>query len=232
MERVSIIIPFYNCRYVDAAIKSALKQSYKNIEVIVVDDGSTQYAHKVAPFKNEITYIRKANGGTASALNLGVKHATGSYFAWLSSDDMFVGNKIERQLHFMQSINAHASYTAFKTIDEDNNIINEIRSRKLNRKTFQKILLEGCPINGCTVMAKIELIKRAGWFDEKLKYTQDYEMWCRLSQYTNIHYLDEILTLYRVHKKMGSYTHGKSIHSESAAIKNKYKKIFEKNDRK
>ncbi|MGD6847658.1 glycosyltransferase [Rossellomorea aquimaris] len=224
--KVSIIIPFYNCAYIDQAIQSALRQTYKDIEVIVVDDGSTQYVEKIQPFKNRIKYIRKSNGGTASALNAGLRQATGKYFAWLSSDDMFLESKIARQLAYMNSIGSKVSYTAFKTIDINNNVVNEIHSRRMNRNTFQSLLLKACPVNGCTVMAEIDSVKQAGWFDERLKYTQDYEMWCRLSLYTKMDYLDEVLVLYRVHSSMGSAKHGVGMVKESQYIQRKYQTYF------
>ncbi|MGM0851465.1 MAG: glycosyltransferase family 2 protein [Bacillota bacterium] len=224
--KVSIIIPFYNCAYIDQAIHSALRQTYKDIEVIVVDDGSTQYVEKIQPFKNRIKYIRKSNGGTASALNAGLRQATGKYFAWLSSDDIFLESKIARQLAYMKSIGSKVSYTAFKTIDINNKVVNEIHSRRMNRDAFQRLLLKACPVNGCTVMAEVDLIKEAGWFDERLKYTQDYEMWCRLSLYTKMHYLDEVLVLYRVHSRMGSAKHGVGMVKESQYIQRKYQNFF------
>jgi teichuronic acid biosynthesis glycosyltransferase TuaG len=224
--KVSIIIPFYNCPYIDQAINSALRQTYKNIEVIVVDDGSTQYVEKIQPFKNRIKYIRKANGGTATALNTGLRHATGKYFAWLSSDDMFLESKVAKQLSYMQSVGARLSYTAFKTIDRHNKVVNEIHSRKMSKNVFQKLLLKACPVNGCTVMAETDLLKQAGWFDERLKYTQDYEMWCRLTQHTHMHYLDEVLVLYRVHSDMGSAKNGGGMVKESQYIQNKYRNFF------
>ena len=66
---VSIVIPFYNCSYVDQAIRSALNQSYSNVEVVVIDDGSTKEVERLTPFLNQINYFRKENGGTASAVN-------------------------------------------------------------------------------------------------------------------------------------------------------------------
>ncbi|BCB03440.1 glycosyl transferase family 2 [Bacillus sp. KH172YL63] len=225
--KVSIIIPFYNCPYVDRAIKSALNQTYQQVEVILVDDGSTEHFEKIKPFKDRIKYIRKANGGTASALNTGLRHATGTYFAWLSSDDMFTVGKIERQLTYMQAIRSKVSYTAFKVIDEKDKVINEIHSRRMTKNMFRNVLLKACPVNGCTVMAEIDLIKQAGWFDESLKYTQDYEMWCRLMLHTRMDYLDEALVLYRVHPQMGSAKNGKGMLQESQAIQRKYLKYFQ-----
>jgi teichuronic acid biosynthesis glycosyltransferase TuaG len=224
--KVSIIIPFYNCPFVDQAIKSALNQTYKNIEVIVVDDGSTQHVEKIEPYKNRIRYIRKANGGTASALNMGIRHATGKYFAWLSSDDMFVTNKIERQLAFMQSKGIRVSYTAFQTIDKDNRSINQIHSKHMGQKRLIRQLMAGCPINGCTIVADIDLLKKVGMFNESLRYTQDYEMWCRLILQTNIYYLDEVLVLYRVHNNMGTAKYSHDVVKETEIVKKMYKKVF------
>jgi teichuronic acid biosynthesis glycosyltransferase TuaG len=225
--KVSIIIPFYNCPYIDQAINSALGQTYKDIEVIVVDDGSTQYVNKIQPFKNRINYIRKENGGTASALNTGLRHATGTYFAWLSSDDMFINNKIEKQLAFMQRKRAKISYSAFKTINERNIVVNEIHSKQMRIAQFRKMLLRGCPVNGCTVMAEIELIKSVGLFNERLRYAQDYEMWCRISLKTPMYYLGEPLVLYRVHSRMGSVNFPSELAKESQKIQNKYRSLFE-----
>ncbi|MGA5688825.1 glycosyltransferase family A protein [Cytobacillus pseudoceanisediminis] len=92
---VSIIIPFYNCKYVQRAIYSALKQTYRNIEVIVVNDGSTAHLPMIKPLKDNIIYIRKKNGGIASALNEGIRNSTGEYIVWLSSDDLFINTKVE-----------------------------------------------------------------------------------------------------------------------------------------
>jgi teichuronic acid biosynthesis glycosyltransferase TuaG len=225
--KVSIIIPFYNCPFVDQAIKSALNQTYKNIEVIVVDDGSTQHVEKVEPFKNRIRYIRKVNGGTASAINVGLRHATGKYFAWLSSDDMFVTNKIERQLAFMKKTGAHISYTAFTTIDANNKVTNQGRYGQMGRVRFMQQLLKGCFINGCTVIADMSLIKKVGMFDESFKYAQDYEMWCRIALYSLIHYFDESLVLYRVHNAMGSVKNGNEMAKEAEMVKKKYQKYFQ-----
>ena len=69
LPKVSIIIPFYNDSYIDQAVVSALYQTYPNIEIIVVDDGSTQHQYRLAPYLSRIIYLGKANGGTASALN-------------------------------------------------------------------------------------------------------------------------------------------------------------------
>src|SRR4051812_38360727 len=117
--KVSIIIPFYNDPYIDQAVMSALYQTYPNIEIIVVDDGSTLHQHLLAPFQSRIHYLGKANGGTASALNYGMRMASGKYVAWLSSDDRFSPDKIARQVDYMERTNAQISHTDYDLMNEN-----------------------------------------------------------------------------------------------------------------
>jgi glycosyltransferase involved in cell wall biosynthesis len=215
LNKVSIIIPFYNCPYINVAIESALNQTYNNIEIIVVNDGSTMYIEKVVPFLNRIKYIEKSNGGTASALNAGIQNATGEYFSWLSSDDVFHPAKIEKQLHYMKSINAHASYSNFYLINESGAIISSPQGMGFpNQVLFLKRMRRGCVINGCTVMLHMNLFKEIGLFDETLLYTQDYDFWLRVLSRYRFHYYPEPLVNYRVHRKMGTKQHRFDIRKE------------------
>ncbi|WP_226534551.1 glycosyltransferase family 2 protein [Fictibacillus halophilus] len=208
MEKVSIIIPFFNCSYIGLAIESALNQTYQNIEVIVVDDGSTLYNEKVTPYLSRIKYIRKSNGGTASALNFGIENATGDYFAWLSSDDLFHPFKIEKQLHYMKTVNAQASYSNFYLINEHGKIVSSPQGMAFpNQVQFLKRMRRGCVINGCTVMLSMNLCKEIGLFDETLLFTQDYDYWLRILPKFRFYYYSEPLVQYRVHSKMGTKQH-------------------------
>src|SRR4051812_20505544 len=99
---VSIIVPVYNgANYVGEAIQSALAQTYPNIEVLVVDDGSTDGGATRAvidSFGDRIRSISQPNGGVASALNTGITHMRGSFFSWLSHDDLYRPEKVSRQV--------------------------------------------------------------------------------------------------------------------------------------
>ena len=100
--KVSIIIPVYNgANYVAEAIDSALAQTYKNIEIIVVNDGSRDDGATekvVLSYGDKIKYIAKENGGVSTALNRGIAEMTGEYFSWLSHDDAYTPEKIENQV--------------------------------------------------------------------------------------------------------------------------------------
>ncbi|WP_026559206.1 glycosyltransferase [Bacillus sp. J37] len=223
ITKVSIIIPFYNCSYVDQAIDSAINQTYDNIEVIVVNDGSTRFTEKIIPYLNRIRYIEKGNGGTASALNLGIKNATGDYFSWLSSDDIFYKDKIAKQLNFMKERNGSFSYTNYSFINKDSQITKSAAGVYFpNRIDFLQHLRTGNSINGCTVMMKMELFSKLGVFNEGLKFTQDYDFWLRAVQHYEFYYLNEPLLKYRVHNDMGTKKHYEDIMKEVRTLNQKY----------
>ncbi|MRX73069.1 glycosyltransferase [Bacillus lacus] len=228
LPRISIVIPFYNCEYVGRAISSALNQTYPNIEVIVVNDGATLHTEKINPYRDRISYLKKENGGTASAVNLGLQHAGGDYFCWLSSDDEYELNKTEVQLRTMQLLNARMSYTNFNIIDE-NSVLQKAMAGPASSspKDFYSGMLTGCPINGCTVMIQSSLFEEAGSFNETLRYTQDYEMWLRLLQIEEFHYIPYPLVKHRSHQRMGSVRYQRELWDEFAGVRDKYRDYLE-----
>ncbi|WP_455920429.1 glycosyltransferase [Priestia megaterium] len=222
--KVSIIIPFYNCSYVDQAIQSALNQTYSNIEIILIDDGSTKYTEKLSLYQDKIHYIKKENGGTATAINLGIRAASGEYIAWLSSDDYFLPEKISKQIQFMLNQNAFVSFTNYDYIDKYNNdLITWTCPRFSNTNEVYKFFLERNPVNGCTVVIKKEVFDKVGYFNPDLLYTHDYDMWFRLllNNYP-IHYLDECLTKFRSHEDSGTSKYQPAIKKEIATVKGYY----------
>lgn len=226
--KVSIIIPFYNCSYVDQAISSALNQDYKNLEIIVIDDGSTTNTEKIEPFKKKIRYLKKDNGGTATALNYGIRVATGEYIAWLSSDDYFLPQKISKQISFMLNRSTEVSFTNFDIIDKNNQVIRPRACPSFkNINEVYKSFLVCNTINGCTVMIKKEVLNKIGLFIPTFRYTQDYEMWFRLlvNGY-KIEYLDEVLTKFRQHEEAGTSKHHPEMLKEMASIEKKYRPIL------
>ena len=106
-SKVTIVIPVYNgSNYLAEAIDSALAQTYKNIEILVINDGSNDNGatEKIAKsYGNKIRYFKKENGGVATALNLGIEKMSGEYFSWLSHDDLYYPEKIEKQIKFISN---------------------------------------------------------------------------------------------------------------------------------
>ena len=217
---VTIVIPFYNCPYVDQAVRSALEQSYSPIEIIVVDDGSTQYADRLDPYRPYIYYLGKANGGTATALNHGIRYASGEYIAWLSSDDFFYRDKINNQVLFMQQHNALISHSNFNYVDAYNNVTHySVAPVSVLQRTidFYRCFLNANPVNGCTVVFKREIFNTIGLFDEALPYTHDFDLWNKVIQSgIDFPFLNEALIGYRWHDGMGTLRFQQAINEEYA----------------
>lgn len=206
--KVSIIIPVYNgSNYMREAIDSALAQNYGNIEVIVVNDGSIDdgKTREIAlSYKDRIRYFEKENGGVATALNFGIEKMTGEYFSWLSHDDVYYSDKIEKQINFLNQQNDKKIilYSDFEYIDEKSHWISDQKIRNKKKNTLYAVL-KGY-IHGCTLLIPKSCFYEVGKFDEKLKTTQDYDLWFRLiREYPVIHF-SIILVLSRQHNEQGS----------------------------
>lgn len=226
IPKVSIIIPFYNDPYVPEAVQSALDQTYPNIEVVIVNDGSTAYSDLLLPYRKHprVVYGEKRNGGTASALNAGIRMAKGQYIAWLSSDDRFYPWKLARQLAYMIPRYAAISYSDYDIIDEHGTVTQPAAGLKFpTYQEFCRTFLTGNPINGCTVVAQRRLMLDIGLFNESLPYTHDYDLWFRIVLAgIDFHYVHEQLIQYRVHSAMGTKRHMPVILQESEATKARY----------
>lgn len=178
---VSIIIPVYNgSNYLKEAINSALSQTYENIEIIVVNDGSNdnnQTKNAALLFGDSIKYFEKENGGVSSALNYGVKHSNGKYVAWLSHDDLFSPNKIEYQMLCLQKNKFNPNIIPFcDSYFIDKNKKKEMSFFNNSRKRSFKGVNSFFPINVCfasSLFPRDLLLKFP--FNEFSRYTQDIE---------------------------------------------------------
>ena len=185
--RVSVILPVYNgANYLRESIDSALAQTYTNYEIIVVNDGSMDGGKTetiALSYGNAIRYIYKKNGGVASALNAGIRAMTGDYFSWLSHDDLYAPNKLADQIRFIQNIgHSCIAYGDYYLIDDNSKLkgMRKIQHRPSDHFLF--LLITVSPINGCTILIPRACFDDIGYFDERLKTTQDYDMWVRLSK--------------------------------------------------
>ncbi|RYE05564.1 MAG: glycosyltransferase [Rickettsiaceae bacterium] len=215
---VSIIIPVYNgADYISQALDSSLNQTYKNIEVIVVNDGSNDDGKTeaiVSEYGNKIRYFSKSNGGVASALNLAIKNMKGAYFSWLSHDDVYHKNKIECQIKALRLTNNPDTiiYNNFEYVDANLNYISSADPHKLH--SIDKLnnslypLLKSL-INGCALLIPVKYFKEISLFDENLVTTQDYDLWFKFLRIAPIRYDPTIVVKSRVHPQQGS----KTIHS-------------------
>ncbi len=219
--KVSIIIPVYNgSKYLREAIDSALAQTYKNIEVTVVNDGSNDMGktEEIArSYGNKIRYFYKKNGGVASALNMGIQEMTGEYFSWLSHDDVYYPNKIEVQIDYLKNGKRDVVlYSDYDFIDHSSRKIRTARIRHIKPDKFILSLLIGHPINGCTTLIPRICFEEIGLFNEYLKTAQDYEMWFRLARKYNVIHIPEILIKSRLHAEQCSITMGSEHFNEQS----------------
>lgn len=202
---VSVIIPTYNHeRYIRSAVESAIHQDYENLEIFVIDDGSTdETAELLKPYQSKINYVYKANGGTPSALNLGLAMATGYYVCWLSADDVFMKGKVAKQVRLMESDPSLGfCYTSFSVIDANGIKQYDVNSAYYpDKREMVNHLMEGCFINGSSVMMRASALREIGYFDEGLPQAHDYDLWLRFLRHYNCGFLGEMLLAYRWHGK-------------------------------
>lgn len=210
--KVSIIIPVYNgSNYLREAIDSALAQTYKNIEVIVVNDGSNDggKTEEIArSYGDKIRYFPKENGGVASALNLGIRKMTGEYFSWLSHDDVYCPEKVEVQINYLKLLNKYTVvlYSDWEHIDLSSNTLGIVKID--HNKTYKSIYsVMNCLINGCTLLVPKSCFDNVGLFDERLPTTQDYDLWFKMARIYQFTHIPEVLVKYRIHPQQDSIKH-------------------------
>lgn len=204
---VSVIIPVFNgSNYLAQAIESVLAQSYPYIELIIVDDGSQDDTWKIIQsYQSRVCGIHQHNHGVASALNTGIQCSHGEFIAWLSHDDVFLPGKIERQVQFLRD-NPHygGCYTDFEIIDAQGNHRAVVRAGWCPAVELAGRFLQDMHINGSTTLIRKEWFVKAGGFNETLAHTQDMDMWLRISEWTELGYLPEVLLKFRSHPVQGS----------------------------
>lgn len=233
--KVSIVIPAYKAsNYLAQAIDCALAQTYENIEIIVVNDGSPDDGATRAvamQYAGKIRYFEKENGGSSSALNRGISEMTGEWFSWLSHDDLYEPEKIERQIAELnvlydagEDVTNHIFFTGSRLVNKDRKVLREPtkdellkRAQKVNNvKGNEYLVAEPTKNNfhGCGCLVHKSVFERLGAFDEKLRLLNDFDLWYRL--YTGgckVHYIPEILVSGRVHSAQVSTSIGYSYHN-------------------
>ncbi|MFH1882428.1 MAG: glycosyltransferase [Planctomycetota bacterium] len=188
MPTVSVVIPTYNrARILGRAVRSVLNQSYKDFEVIVVDDASSDNTKEIVDGLNDkrIKYIRHdKNSGEAAARNTGIQAAGGKYIASHDSDDEWLAGKLERQVMLLESSPREVglAYTGFWRIE--GNTQSYFPPDRIGRieGDIHRELLRGNFVGTPTTVVKKECFERLGGFDERLRHLVDWEMWIRISE--------------------------------------------------
>lgn len=210
---VSIVIPVYNgANYLAEAIDSALAQTYKNIEIIVVNDGSNDNGatERVAlSYGDKIRYISKENGGVSSALNLGIREMKGDYFSWLSHDDIYRPEKIATQVKLIKT-EKDIVLCSGSLMTEDGTPIRyytKTLDKVFNGRELFSEFMHHYALNGLGFLIPKEAFEKAGYFDESLRYLQDLDMWIRIMWYDYRFVChSDLLVVTRIHKNQVTNT--------------------------
>lgn len=214
---VSIVIPVYNgTNYLRQAIDSALAQTYPNCEVIVVNDGSTDQGATEAiclSYGDRIRYFKKENGGTASAVNLGIENMKGEYFSWLSHDDIYYPEKIEKQIHALRQLKDRTAivHCNFDLRCEDTRTVEPVYlqkiypEEKLTNGSFAPVFFV---IHGCSILVHKSHFDRVGLYDTDSKYSavQDSIWLFHAMRGNSSVFLQDRLLMGRIHKDQGQRT--------------------------
>lgn len=200
---VSVVIATHNqSRYLGYTIESVLGQTYRTIEVIVVDDGSTDATPEIAArFGERIRYVRQANTERGAARNHGLKLASGEYIAFLDSDDIWLPSKLEKEVRFLERHpEVGLVYSDRDLIDADGRYIGTARAPNYNGWVTARILKDnfiGLSVN----LMRRDLMVAAGGFpeDRLIAGSEDWVAWVHLSTITQFAHLAEVTVLYRIH---------------------------------
>jgi glycosyltransferase involved in cell wall biosynthesis len=210
---VSVIIPAYNAaQYIGEAIESALAQTYKNQEIIVVDDGSNDNTVELISNKygEKVTIIKQKNAGPSSARNRGIKEARGEYIAFLDADDIWLPNKISEQIELMEKYldvgmvfgnattlkdgrKSELSHFEKEGLDEA-----YFGDRIYYKDAFKKLFNKNI-IMTQTVMMRTSIIEKTGGFDTDFRFAEDFLLWLNIARVTKIAYQPQVVAFRRRH---------------------------------
>jgi glycosyltransferase involved in cell wall biosynthesis len=206
--KVSVVMAVLNGeRFIDEAIQSVVDQTYKNVELVVVDDGSTDRTReRVELFRDrlDVRYVRHDKPrGIAPSMNDGVRHAAGDLIAFLDHDDTWFPEFLETQTTYLaEHPDVGLVHCDFQTIDPDGRVIHQSIATWRGRRrpsgyVFPQLFTDSF-IVGNSVLIRKECFTRLGLFDESLRWG-DYLMWMRIARHYRIDYVDKVLTRYRQH---------------------------------
>jgi glycosyltransferase involved in cell wall biosynthesis len=205
--KVSVILPCYNgARWLKASIESVLAQTYHNIELLVIDDGSTDESKKIInfySFDERLRYIYQKNRGFSAAINTGVRESIGSLLGFIGQDDLWQPDKVEIQVKFFQKFSEIGLvYSNYSCIDSNDFVFRQIKAKFPDFASKEK-LIQFLFLNNFmgfeTILVKRECFLEVGLFDEAMVAFSDHDMWLRIVEYFNVGYINKSLVKKRVH---------------------------------
>lgn len=224
---VSVIIPCYNhCQYILDSIKSVINQTYEDIELIVIDDGSKDDSFEEikkiesecrSRFRRFECYTRQ-NKGLSATLNEAIQWCQGKYVSLIASDDIMFPEKTSRQVKYLESTHVIGVFGAVAIIDASGNTVTTRISNKLSF-SFEDIILNKHDLPACTQMLRLSTLKDINGYDENIK-VEDWYLWLKLTKNEErLYYIPEIFCGYRIHDS--NFSH------DNIAMYNDMKKIIQ-----
>ncbi|MEL7505515.1 MAG: glycosyltransferase family A protein [Cyanobacteria bacterium J06554_6] len=209
LPTVSVVIPAYNAMaYLPEALSSVLCQTFKNYEVIIVNDGSIDQIVEWAAALTDvrIRLLSQENRGLAGARNTGIRESRGRYLAFLDADDCWHPTKLARQVELLeQRPEVGVVYTWMKLINSDGVPTGRTVKNRTEGRIWSQLILRNCVGSGSTPMVRRECFHRVGDFDENLgSYMEDRDMWLRIAPVYDFSVVKEILVDYRQHPASAS----------------------------
>jgi glycosyltransferase involved in cell wall biosynthesis len=224
---VSVVIPAYNAAlHLSEAVESLFAQTHKNLQIIIVNDGSKDDTAKVADAlaqkDKRVEVIHKANGGVSAARNDAFKAVKGEYVCFLDADDVYLPEKVAKQVNFLEAhpevVLVHCDYF-------------------IGNETFQNLerVYRGNPpaplgqvfiycnwFPPLTPMLRASLVKKVGFFDTTLAGGEDWDYWIRCLEHGKFEHINEFLAMYRRHSKQSHHNQGMMRRDETKAIERRY----------
>jgi len=235
---VSIVIPAYNAsNYLAEAIDSALAQTYKNTEIIVVNDGSTDdgATRRVAlSYGDKIKYYEKENGGCASALNFGIRVMNGEYFSWLSHDDLYLPLKLEILLNLAEELGCNWDSTVLGCNDTvllpSGKYVKALHNNSCGLLKPEMAFHENLNVktmNGCGLLIPKKILIAVGGFNTDYKHLLDRELWMRIAV-AGYHYafVKEPYVISRAHNQQITVKASDILFDEEARLINEYMSVL------
>jgi glycosyltransferase involved in cell wall biosynthesis len=208
---VSVIIPAYNCAcFIGDALNSVFGQTYRPIEVIVVDDGSSDETADIVRSYQSVRYIRQNNHGPSAARNTGIRAAKGEYIAFLDADDLWVAEKLSEQVALLEACpKASLAFANMRLVSQESGHEPSMFEKYHLTANFfgHDRLVVDAPaklvwsnfIPTSTVIVRKQALVDAGGFDEAFRKAEDWDLWLRMALHAPIAYSPALLMLKRVH---------------------------------
>jgi glycosyltransferase involved in cell wall biosynthesis len=202
MPLVSVIIPTFNRGYIITdAIESVFSQTYKNYEIIVVDDGSSDNTREILePHMDRILYFYQENGGQSSARNLGIKNSRGKYIAFLDADDLWMPEKLKTQIEVLEKNPnigmIYSRYIQHNTVDGLQTNL-PIDKYTYSGYVFHKFFTH-CPSWIGTIIVNKKCFSRVGYFNESQRISPDKDLWFRIARKFEVLFIDRVLAIQRI----------------------------------